>query len=1213
MAEKTTLSAEQQARVNELVGDLDRPPEEVFFPLKAQFDEDMSSLDADADSAGEPEPTDDMDLSTLSAPIPLEADDGDTGGIDEIPPQRFSDEPEPGELDSLASGADSLDLADLGDLGGATEEPDTAQDSTEDQTDFGSLDFIDTEQAEGPAAEATDSGFSDMPAAETPGGEATGFDFDSIPDVPESESADLSDFGDTAPGDASFDAAAGFDTTTGMGATEDSAAHEDVFGSLDTLAGGGDDLSSSHMDLADLGLDTGTTGVPEPSEPDSLGDLGDFGATPGMATSDTEPAADLGTDFGGDFGSDLGTDLGGGFGSDLAGGFGSEPENLSQGGLDTGMGLDTDTGLDFGTAATGSGGEVAHPDFDFGGEHLDIGGDMGLAHMDTLPDLSGHDAADLGGPHDMGSDLGLDTADLAAMSQESMMSHGIGDEFSDEELARLRTQLLDYSPGVRKAVIDAIVNEKISAADQRLLTHMIIDQASDDALASFIESRLGYRPDTALPDRTRDGVPILYTEDVTPEALRRRRRRAMLTLAGVGGVFAIVLAVIGGWMLYNHFSITGKYERGLAALRDAEKAGGEDRLRLKQEADAAYQDALNSSGGKYDVDYMTRFGIGYMKAGFYDDAFHRLFGKVDPPYDWTGNDMRAPLVRLADGSRWFSPAEQAQNYRTRFVAMDQQVREVLEPGAYLVARLRDSKMNRENLLALGRFHSGIAWSFIHSDDGKKYKNDMLAIDYYRLILTLLDRPHDLDALAGIGKVYYNRAEYGTAVREYSRILEHSPAEIRGHAGLLETYIAIWLENGDPRFVIDKHREIQRLGLEKKLPIFTLSKLAGFYIDIKRDDLRIRYQVDPVDNYSGLDLDDNAIKLLDMIFEAKEERDGETIRGSSYAEGYYQRGRYLTKHREAQRSVKQFQNAFQSNPRHYPSVNEIGEYYAEILDFDRAREYFLKALETREQFFHTYGTHPEDETLARYDMGRIYYNLASLVFVRYAGIQNKELPKTTRIYPESETTDETADVDERRRHLYEAAEYLQKGLDEGLNDEKARRNALFWLGWVPYIQGDFGEAIRRWSELELEDDESSSLSTLAFGKANAAFHTKQYRTALGYYLKLREDLERLIPPEAVGAPSDEKQKHTYFMLYSVYNNLGAVYEAEYLEKREHGAAYRDLERLQTKGLAEYMKAIELARTSSFIPEKAMLNQQFAFKPGVDRTPLIEDWLNPTTEE
>lgn len=1184
MAEKTTLSAEQQARVNELVGDLDRPPEEAFFPLKAEFEADLSSLEPTAEAEDLPTgglptdefPTDDTDLSSLGAPITLEADD-DTGGIDQIPVQRFAEPEEPAFPDASLAGGDEIDLSDLtAQLG----EPETAEEPS--LTDFGgeSLDFG------GPGEEPATSGetpaepstfdFGEFPSETgAPAGEEAGFDFGALPESTESGPADLG------------------------------------FGDLST----------------DLGLETETAGEPLPSA-DAM-DFGDFGAEPGGeagAPEESAPLADLG-DFGGDLGGGLAGDLGGDlagdlgdFGADLGAGFGPDTDGLEPGepmplgGLDTGGELDASAGLDFGgPAAAADLPEAPHGDFDFGGEHLDIGGDMDLgSHLDTLPDLSSHET-DLGADQmGMGSDLGLDTADLAAMSQESMMSHGIGDEFTDEELARLRTQLLDYSPGVRKAVIDAIVNEKISAADQRLLTHMIIDQASDDALASFIEGRLGYRPDTALPDRTREGVPILYTEDVTPEALRRRRRRAIMLLAGLGGVAAAVLAVIGGIMLYTHFSITGKYERGLAALRDAEKASGEDRLRLKKEADAAYQDALSSSGGDYNVEYMTRFGIGYMKAGFFDDAFHRLFGKVEPAYDWTGADMRAPLVRLADGSRWFTAAEQAQNYHTRFLAMDQQVREIVEPGAFLVTRLRDNRMNRENLLALGRFHSGIAWSFIHSDDGKKYKNDMLAVDYYRLILTLLDRPHDLDALAGIGKIYYNRTEYGTAVREYGRILEYSPAEIRGHAGLLETYIAIWLENGDPRFVIDKHREIQRLGLEKKLPIFTLSKLAGFYIDINRDDLRIRYQVDPVDNYSGLDLDDNAVKLLDLIFEAKEERDGETIRGSSYAEGYYQRGRYLSTHREAQRSVKQFQNAFQSNPRHYPSLNEIGEYYAHMLDFDRAREYFLKALETREQFFQSYGTHPEDETLARYDLGRIYFNLASLVFVRYAGIQDKDLPRTTRIYPESQTSDETVDVDERRRHLYEASQYLQKGLDEGLKDAASRRSSLFWLGWIPYIQGDFAEAIRRWSDLELEDDESGALSNLAFGKANAAFHTQQYRTALGYYLKMRDDLERIIPPESVGTPTDEKQKQTYFLLYSVYNNLGAVYEAEYQEKREHGAAHRDLERLQTKGLAEYMKAIELARTSGFIPDRAMVNQQFAFKPGVDRTPLIEDWLNPTTE-
>jgi tetratricopeptide (TPR) repeat protein len=517
-------------------------------------------------------------------------------------------------------------------------------------------------------------------------------------------------------------------------------------------------------------------------------------------------------------------------------------------------------------------------------------------------------------------------------------------------------------------------------------------------------------------------------------------------------------------------------------------------------------------------------------------------------------------------------------------------------------------MNRENLMALARFHSSITYSFVNSDAGKKYKNDALAVDYYRLILTLLGQPADSEAMAGIARIYYNRGEYGTATREYQKILDQNPADIAGHAGLLETYIEIWRQNGDPRFVIEKHRQIQRLGLESDIPIFVLSKLAGFYIDLDSDDLRIRYQIDPVDAMSGLNLDDNAVNLLGLIFEASEKRDGQTIEGKTYAAGYYQRGRYLNVRKEYKRAVKQFQNAYQYDARFYPALNEIGNYYARILDFDRSKEYYLKAIESYEENYRSYGMQPEDEILMQYDRGMIYYNLASLIFFRYAGIEHRDLPVTNRIYPESTVHDEADD--DRRLRLYEAAGYLEKALEVGLKNPEAKRETLFWLGWIPYIQGDFKEAMRRWSELDREYEESPVNANLNFGKANAAFHTEQYRTALGYYLKLRDELEAALKDSS---PQDERQKMSYYLLYSVYNNLGAVYEAEFLEKREKGAPRKELEKLETKGLIHYMKAIEIARNAGFVPEKAMANRELAFRNSAERKPLIEDWLNPVVSE
>ena len=1146
MAEPITLTDEQQQRVQSLLEELDQAPQEVFFPMAEKYNQDIRPYLSDEELQSLNDSATDQAATTSTDDI-TETDSQDTAGDDLANPDTGFD-----DSFQLNTDSDSADTADLDSL-----------------ADFGT--------------DIADSNDTDLTGS-----------FDDL--------GGLSDFGDM--GETISDG----DEPGVSDITDDATANIDDSIDLGDLADLGNTSDTDTGDLNDFGdINNGVS---------DIGDLGDFGDI----SDDTAAGTDSGSDFGdlanlGDFG-DIGNDITTSTDTDDGlGDLGGLGDFGDIGDDDTSFQADTDSGLDLGSFdTTGSGQDTDIADFGDLGElssiddsplpaqDFDSADDSSILGDAEFPvfDTSDFESPGLDGGDFAGDTLGLDTADLADMSQTAMMSTGIGDEFTDEELAKLRTQLLDYPPGIRKAVIDAIVNEKISVTDQRLLTHMLVEQANEDAVASFLEEHLGYRPDTSLPDRTRDGIAILYTDDVTPEALQRRRRRAMWVIGSVAGIFLSVAIAFGSFYLWRSHSIAGVYEKGLAELAAAENENPDQKLSRRSAAEAYYQKALQADNGRLSLDYMTKYGLAYMKAGFYDDAFVKLFGKVEPEYDWTAGTMRAPLIRLVDGSKWAGAGN------TQFLAADNRIRKLVEPGAYTVSKLRDSKMNRDNLMALARFHSGIAYSFIHSDEGKKYKNDSLAIDYYKLILTLLDMPSDGEAMAGIGRIYYHRGEYSAAASEYQKIVDQNPGEVLGHSGLLETYIEIWRQNQDPRFVIEKHRQIQRLGLEKKMPVFVLSKLAGFYIDLNKDDLRIRYQIDPVDAMSGLDLDDNAINLLGIVFDASEKRDDQEIDGSTYATGYYERGRYLNVKKEYKRAVKQFQNTFQYDPKFYPALNEIGSYYARILDFDRAKEYYLQSIKSYEDHFQSYGVRPEDEILAQYDRGLIYFNLASLVFHRYAGIEQKDVPFVNRIYPQSAAHDESQDDTDRRNRLYEAGTYLDKALELNLKDKQARQEAMFWLGWIPYIQGDFKESLRRWSDLDNESEDSFANTNLNFGKANAAFHTGQYLTARGYYLKLRDELEILLRNSS---PQDDRQKMAYYLLYSVYNNLGAVYEAEYLEKLDHRSSKRELDELQTKGLTHYMKAVELARMAEFIPEKAMANRELAFRNVVDRSPMIEDWLNP----
>ncbi|HBS05824.1 MAG TPA: hypothetical protein DEA96_12715, partial [Leptospiraceae bacterium] len=916
-----------------------------------------------------------------------------------------------------------------------------------------------------------------------------------------------------------------------------------------------------------------------------LGSTEDFGADLGGG-DDLSGGTDFGADLGGS--DDFGADLGGGddFGADLSGG-----SDLDSGGTeDLGGTSDQDFGMDLGT--------------------MD---DMGLdssAEGETEASATPAGQEDLGGLEDLGS---FSSGDLEDMASQAQMSQGIGEEFTDEELATIRTEIVDFPQELRKAIIDAVVNEKLSHPDQRMLMNMIVDQADPDQIADFLEPRMGFRADTSPPDVRKDGVPIIYADEFSPEALGRKRRRAKMMLLGLSGVVLGLLGVFGGLLLYRNLSIQGMYESGLEKLQEARQAAPDRKTELAREAESYFQRALESDDGVYNVEYLNRYGIAYLKAGFYDEAFYKLFGKIEPEYQWNDPSFRAPLINVAENSRWYGPSERKEGYQTTFVDKDKLPRKVQIPGAYIVSRLRDREMDRENLMALGRFHSHNSRRFLSTEEGQKYKNDQLGIDYYRLITTLLNQPNDPEALAGIGKIHYNREEFGAAARKYNEILETHPAEVEGHAGLINTYIELWKRDGDPRFVIARHREARRLGLEEELPIYVVTKLAGFYIDLDPTDLRIKYQVDPVDAVSGHDLDQNVVHLLKIVFDKEEKRDEETIKGSEYGEGFYQRGRYLLSRGESARAMRQFENAVRTDPWHYPALTEMGEYYQSVLDFSRAEQYYRAALQTYESHKEDYGNRPEDETLMDGDIGKIYFNIGSLLYLQNAGGSDPTLMPRSRIYPFRAERAETEETANRRSQLLQAAEYFDTALEKDLKDSDAIARAHYRKGWIRYMGSDFESALNEWNKLDSSYDAVHEDRSVLMGRANAAYHEDQLSYSLGNYLKLKDELET----ESIRISSPDAQNRSHRLVYEqltqVYNNLGAVYEKQYMEKKEAGASQNVLDSLQEQAMNHYWKSVETAGRIDLPAEIPRQNIQLSFPRNGQREPLLDEWLNPMLEE
>lgn len=1152
--EKIELTPEQQEQIATLLEPLAQKGA-ALFPMQEQFKNDWQELDR-----------------------VLEAEDGES-----------SEAPLAPEMPDMDIGTD-LSTTEMDEADSRSEEPSEA-----------TFDFGMPSDEEAPLSFDADEGFSTgleteaLPSTEAASAEPSDFDFTepptTEPETPETESFDAGtfdpghEFGETnfdleTPEAAAETPADSF--ASGLESEPVSDFGADLGGDFQPALDAGDLAGASG---ADFGADFGSTDLTPPDE-DAAGDF--------AATDFTPPPEEGEADFGGgsfapaDFGStDLGADFGGSLDTgDLAGGstdFASSGD-MGFGSPDEGLGLDSIPSAEAEPAGFTSGAE----------------GGMESGELDL---------GDLGGLSSEGEGGLLADGELDEMARKAHLAQGIGDEFTDEDLAKIRSRLEDVTPGLKKAIVDATVEEKISRPDQQLLMHMLIDNASEDAIADFLEPRIGYRPDLTPPQFRKDGVQIIYADGMSPEELAGRRKRVRMTFFAVGAGLLGAMLVFGGLLLYKRFSISGTYSEGLKELALASRSTGSEKEEHKKKAEALYKKALESAG-TYDVQQMNRYGLAYMRAGYYEDAFEKLFGRVNPGYDWSEPGVRAPLIRLKDGSKFPSPSAFEKGDRAQFLDRSNVTRILEAPGAYTVSRLRDGKLDKLTLLSLGKFHAHSSQSFKDSP----YRNEELGIDYYKLILTLLELPDDVDARSGIGDIYYNRQEFGAASREYNKILEKFPNEIKGHAGLLNTYIELWKQNGDPRYVIARHRTMQSLGIENDLPIYILTKLAGFYIDLDEEDVRIRYQVDPVNSINNLDLQDNATHLLELVFNKKEERDGETIIGSNYGEGFYQRGRFLLRQKEGIRALRQFQNAHQHDARHYLAVREMGAYYRENLDFPRAEEYFKKAIELRNQFQNEYGARPEDETLIGGDKGLLFYDMGSLLFLKYAGLP-KDSPEgfaDSRIYPDRGRT-ETTETQKRRELLSQARDYFEQALKDDLKDRKAKIESTYWIGWIDYVSADFEGALSAWEGLQDIFPGNYSDPVLLMARANAAYYADQTRSAMGDYLKLQDDLEaKMANMEANGraVPTAREHQKLFLTLAALYNNLGATYEREHNEARKRGASRRSLEDLEKNTLKYYWKAIESARKVDEDNDIARTNLQMAFKPGLRKTePVLDDWISP----
>ncbi len=852
---------------------------------------------------------------------------------------------------------------------------------------------------------------------------------------------------------------------------------------------------------------------------------------------------------------------------------------------------------------------------DYGSSFDDLGSGIGEVNGDTSSSL---DVIDDAGHTTESSYDSLDE-DLDNLAQEEEAE----EDLSDEELAIIQQEILKYPPKLKRTVIDVITNDKLPKSEQRELVELIKSSQKPEDIAAYLSEKLGYPVD--LYDKTgaysERGIPVISTKPIyTREGELRRRelikRTALLAAAGI----LLVVGLISSYKyVLRPFQAARHYKEGIEYIKKAGLAK-DSTERSRSLADAKTSFVKGEKIEPNSLEYLNKFGVAYSKIGEYDQAFEKLFGVVEPDFgaekngkaeSWTDR-TEVPYIQLSSKTPWDNDklplggkvvSDSELMVLVSGSPKKQVDRKIKVAGAYIVSRLEKNIHDNQTYINLGKFHSNIANLFNKPAMGtsRNYKNDNLAVNYFKEVFTDGEDENNVEATAGLAKVYYNQKNFAKSVFYYNKIVEKFPDNAIGHGGLLSNYIEMWKGDQNPQFVLNHHRQVRNaLGIEDDLSLFVLAKLAAFYIDLNASEVRIKYNINPEDQVTNMDLEDNVEHLLNTaFFKTEKGEDGEDIKGDEFAEGYYQRGRFLINKGESIQALKQFEFAASYDPAHYLSVMEMGEHYMRLNNYSESIDLLANAEKRYVTYKDFYGNREEDETLLNGDPGRIYFDKGKITFMESSLISKdgkiSEFPDR-KVYPDKSLSQLSEEESNRRRNLNNAMQKFDIALKLNLKDSKLKRELYYYKGWIEYMRSDYEAALNEWSNLS--EDDTYLNSNVMIGRANAFYNLDQLNASLGNYIKIKEDFEEKESVIARPTPEESAHQEIYNVLIAVYNNIGAVYE------RKGNSA---------QALKHYWKAIEIARKIGLTTEIANFNKDMVFKAKPNGAlPLLDDWLSPTID-
>ncbi|MDH5719575.1 MAG: hypothetical protein OEZ13_03045, partial [Spirochaetia bacterium] len=796
-------------------------------------------------------------------------------------------------------------------------------------------------------------------------------------------------------------------------------------------------------------------------------------------------------------------------------------------------------------------------------------------------------------------------ADLSQLSQEQATE----DDISDEDMALLRSILKAYPAGIRKAISNSILEDKLNKKDTKELLDKILGGDSADSVKQYLEVKLSGEIKEEGEDKSK---VILTRANYTEVGIKRQAQ--LIKFIKYGLTAAIALLLVGG-SLFNFLiqptrykSIVGEGKEIILSMAPEPKA--------MQKAEELFNKATEIYPSK-PYAYL-QYADAYRRKGMYENTFEKLFGKVkikNLPLNYENTKIsnskqfwsiikKVPSVRYASGDK-------------STVLINNIPWNLEKEGAYLIKHLKKGEEDANLLLALGNFHSNPAKRFHESP----YRNNLLGIDYFRRVMTFdVETPafsgnsHISSAVLGIGNVYYNQKDYYRSLEYFDKVVKNDVQNIGGHTGVLKSLIQIYRADDNPKPVIQHHNIIKhKLALEEKLPLFMMSRLAEFYIDLPTDDkLRIQYNINPTDHRTGQALKARAKELLDLIFNTTEEDlYGNQYDGKSFAEGYYQRGRYFRLvTRQMRMAMKQMEYAYKYDPRHFMALNDRAEMLLEINDYNGAIEHLKMALnQLTPENAKMLGDRSEDETLLYSDKAQIPFNMGRAMYL--STVRNlKNTDSWMRIKEVDKYQTQTDyGIDAISGIMDKIDSYWDKTREIGLKNKDSQAELSYYHGWSHYIRGNYRKALLEWESME--PSLQHKYKNLELGKSHALYHLgvndaknrqKYLNAALGYLSFLHNEYSN----SALGVQNVAAGNAEHIKLFSrlsvIENNLGAIYEIMNNEK---------------KALAHYWNAIEHSKKIARENEISHINLRLSFKrenlEKKEAYPLIMDFVPPTLAE